>query len=58
MRKRRRGIEGEKITHGRRCELYTEGEKFEQRCVEIGDEELEVTPSKTQKPGKQVTTRN
>jgi hypothetical protein len=43
-----------KIRNGRRC---TEGQEIEQRCVAVGDGELEVATRKFQMPEKQEPPR-
>jgi hypothetical protein len=42
-----------RIKYSRKQEWSTEGQEFEQRCIEMGDGELGVADSKSQMPGKQ-----
>jgi len=56
-RKKGEGERGNRNRYERRLGSYTEGQKFQQRCVAVGDGELAVANSKSQMPGKQEAPR-
>jgi hypothetical protein len=56
--KKGRGKMVGRIRYERRQGWYTEGQEFEQRCVAMGDRELEEATSKSQMPGKPETPTN
>jgi hypothetical protein len=56
-KKEEKGGKKERVRYKGRWDWYTEGQKFEQKCVAIADGKLGVTTSKSQMPGKQEAPR-
>jgi hypothetical protein len=55
--KEEKGVKCGRIRYERRWKRCTEGQEIEQRCVAMGNGELEVVTRKSQMPGKQEPPR-